>query len=119
MLWLDYYSHAHLMRNADARSSVVLPDVKQLPSLIPGARVHDAHVAEDDEKDAGAGAGAAAGAAAPVIAAHFGDDDGAFLAAFEAQTLRSWGHSVMIRVLFAFLERGAAASVRRGASRSH
>jgi hypothetical protein len=115
LLWLDYYSHAHLMRNADARSSVVLPDIKQLPSLIRGARVHDAHVDEDDDKDAAVGAAAGA----PVIAADLSDDDDAFLAAFQAQTLRSWGHSVMIRVLFAFLERGAAANVRRGAFRSH
>lgn len=98
------------MRNADARSSVVLPDVKQLPSLIPGARVHHANVADDDEKDAAVAMPAVAVAAQ----ADVGDDDGAFLAAFEARTLRSWGHTVMVRVLFAHLERGAAASERRG-----
>ena len=102
------------MRNVEARTSVVLPDVKPLPSLIPGAHVYHAN------DGIGAPVGAVQGAAAPVPApVDFGDDDDddAFLVAFEERTLCNWGHAIMVRTLFAHLERGAAASVRRGAAR--
>lgn len=89
-LFLHFYSKKLMLQTADARTAVVLPDLKPLPSLLSAV-------------DAAAGA-TAVEANLPPRSAPLSDED--FLAQWEAQTLKGWGHEVKLRAIWLCLREG-------------
>jgi ADP-ribosylation factor 1/2 len=95
-MFLHYYTKKLMLMTPDARTQVVLPDLRPLPSLL-------SPVGEQVK----AGASTAEDHVAP--AAPLTDDE--FLSRWEARALPSWGHETRLRLIWlrlARLERRAA-----------
>lgn len=95
-LFLHYYSKQRILMNAEARSAVLLPDIRPLPSVVSG-------VSSNTE---GRGIAAKLSAATPVHLrlqprAPLNDLD--FLLAIKQGSYQSWGHDILIRVIFVLL----------------
>ena len=86
-LFLHYYSKKRMLMNAEARSSVLLPDLRQLPSLLldvveKSTDSTPAHLRLQPR--------------APL-------SDVDFLVAVKQNELRGWGHDIFIRLLYLML----------------
>mmetsp|Transcript_15271 Transcript_15271/g.32979 ORF Transcript_15271/g.32979 Transcript_15271/m.32979 type:complete len:547 (-) Transcript_15271:480-2120(-) len=88
-LLLDFYSQDTIWKDEKAKTEVVLPDIKPLPSLI--TPVEDGVKAEAAE----------GGVRPPVTLATMSDE--AFVEHFTAGTLPSWGHETKLRAIYLLL----------------
>jgi hypothetical protein len=95
-LFLEYYNKDTMLNNAKARTEVVLPDKKPLPSIIPhaiakGLRLKEAEDTAIEQK------GANAFGSKTVLT------DEEFMEELDKKTLRSWSHQSYIRVVWYFM----------------
>jgi signal recognition particle receptor subunit beta len=101
-LFLHYYSKQLMLLNADARTTVLLPDVRPLPSFL------SSH-AHNSSADGASSASASVAPAAPVAPVHlrlqprapYTDEE--FLLAFNNNNLGQWGHDSKIRLIYLLL----------------
>ena len=84
-LFLHYYSKKLMLQTADARTQVLLPDVRPLPSLLSAVDASPGRAVEDLVQPA-----------APLT-----DDD--WLERFRCRTLPSWGHEARLRLIWILL----------------
>lgn len=92
--FLDFYKKETMMNNPAARTQVVLPDIKPLPSIIASSVADPSRLPADSSK----------GLETRLAEAKVETDED-FLAAFEARALKGWGHRHFLRVIFVYLRK--------------
>jgi signal recognition particle receptor subunit beta len=102
-LFLHYYSKQLMLLNADARTTVLLPDVRPLPSFL------SAHAHNSSSDSASGTSSAPVAPTVPVAPIHlrlqprapYTDEE--FLLAFNDNNLAQWGHDSKIRLIYLLL----------------
>uniref|UniRef100_A0A7R9VZ73 Uncharacterized protein n=1 Tax=Chlamydomonas euryale TaxID=1486919 RepID=A0A7R9VZ73_9CHLO len=110
-LFLRYYSKARMLHDPEARTQVVLPDVKPLPSILSDvsglkhrAAATAAAAAEQPQQGAvDVGLPSQASFLPTLWSPGSANGDAAFVRDFEARVLREWGHRSLIRVVYCYL----------------
>jgi ADP-ribosylation factor protein 1 len=92
-LFLEYYTKDHIMNNPEARSQMVLPDIKPLPSLVTGVGID---AAEDTTVTK---------AAVDALPKAAPNSDEEFIQQFEDKKLNRWNHECFLRVIFIYLNK--------------
>lgn len=92
-LFLHYYSKQRMLMDAEARTSVLLPDVRPLPSVL--------HTASPVAGSTHAGPAATPTHLRLQPRAPLNDVD--FLLAIKQRVYGSWGHDILIRVIYVML----------------
>ncbi|KAG2445825.1 hypothetical protein HXX76_000429 [Chlamydomonas incerta] len=101
-LFLHYYSKDLMLKNAESRKQVVLPDKRPLPSLITA--VESIKQLQENQARYGKKPGPGSGPAGPPAAAGpplLGDDE--FLQRFLDRRLDRWSHATMLRAVYCCL----------------
>lgn len=113
-LFLHYYSKKRMLLDAEARSSVLLPDIRPLPSLITHS---DGSTASGPFATYSAVSAAAATPLHVRLQPRRPMTDEEFLNNVRTSSLRGWGHDVKIRLIYLLLSEDAREGRRRNAER--
>lgn len=89
-LFLHYYSKKRMLMNAEARSSVLLPDIRSLPSIL------SSNSQTEEKLDSAVPHHLRLQPRAPL-------NDVDFIVATRGGTYGSWGHDILLRVIFIVL----------------
>ena len=99
-LFLHYYSKQRMLMNAEARSSVLLPDIRPLPSFLgtsaPGSFSAGGAKNTDETRNEITPAHLRLQPRAPL-------NDVDFLLAIKQRNFQSWGHDILTRVVYVML----------------
>lgn len=105
-LYLHYYTKKHIMMNPEARVTVLLPDIRPLPSIIPSTT----------SASASASASTVATPSHLIIQPRLPQTDQEFLSSFINNTLTGWGHDAKLRAIYLllFVDKRSKNGDRRG-----
>lgn len=99
-LFLEYYSKQLMLMDPKSRKEIMLPDIKQLPSLVPPSLLSSAMAADDMPSISSPRAFVSA--AKTVVDIHLLSDAQLFLL-FCRGELSAWGHIIKLRLVYIML----------------
>jgi len=100
-LFLHYYSKQRMLMNAEARSAVLLPDIRPLPSVVSGVSSSPGGTGTNAEGEQEKLTAVTPAHLRLQPRAPLSDLD--FLLAIKQGSYHSWGHDILIRVIYVIL----------------